>query len=373
MTTLRKRHAGFSLLEVMIGVMIGMIGIVVIFQSLQIWESRKRTTASGSDAQVAGTLGMFNLERDLRLAGFGFGKSTYMGCTVSAYDTTGRGAFTFPLVPVQIVDGGAAGPDQIISLHGNSAIYTDTQNFTLSSVSSKKAQTSRNGYQVNDVIVAAGNTFPPGDCAMAQVSGLTNADGLTVDHLGLRYNAPAGTVPLAAPTGSGAGSFTAGVLFNLGPTPQRMMWRVSGNVLSWSEDIGASGTWNDVAEGIVDLQAEYGIDTNNDGQIASAEWTSTAPMAANWLNLRAIRVALLARSQQYEKPGVDAANVATHVTPNLPTWTGSATSPFVVKNLDGSAGTGTPANPADHWKNYRYRVYEEVIPLRNVIWGMQAS
>jgi len=73
--------------------------------------------------------------------------------------------------------------------------------------------------------------------------------------------------------------------------------------------------------------------------------------------VRAIRVALLARSRQFER---------NPVTTTAPVWARGA---FVMTNLDGSAQATSPANPADNWRNYRYRVYEKVIPLRNMIWG----
>jgi type IV pilus assembly protein PilW len=40
-------------------------------------------------------------------------------------------------------------------------------------------------------------------------------------------------------------------------------------------------------------------------------------------------------------------------------------------NLDGSAGTASPTSTltSDSWKRYRYRVYETVVPMRNMIWG----
>ncbi|HZQ75402.1 MAG TPA: PilW family protein [Burkholderiales bacterium] len=349
-----SRQSGFSLIEILVGVAIGLIGMVVVFQSLQIWESRKRTTASGSDAQVSGTVALFNIERDLRQGGYGFGNSTYMGCTVNAYDTTRGAAFTFPLVPVYIVDGGATGPDEIRSLHGNSAYFTSSETFDTSTSTSKRPHLGINSFRVNDLVVVAGNAFPSGNCSMVEVDSVGAQD---ITHSGgLRYNNPAGT----------GTTFSSGNLYNLGPGPQRIIWQVrSGNVLSWRDDISdATGTaWNDVAEGIVDLQAEYGIDTNGDSMIASTEWTSTAPSTANWKNVRAIRIGILARSQQYEQ------TPPAGVTQSVPTWSGSTSSPFVVKNLDGTAGTTTPANPVDSWKHYRYRVYEQVIPLRNVIWG----
>src|SRR4051812_25989970 len=82
---------GFTLVEVMVGVLIGMISIVVIFQVFQVTDARKRTTSQGSDAQIAGTVAMFAIERDLRLAGFGFGSAAsdaggnLMGCDVLVY------------------------------------------------------------------------------------------------------------------------------------------------------------------------------------------------------------------------------------------------------------------------------------------------
>ena len=38
-----------------------------------------------------------------------------------------------------------------------------------------------------------------------------------------------------------------------------------------------------------------------------------------------------------------------------------------MSNVDGTADTD-PDND-NNWRNYRYRVYQTVIPLRNMIWG----
>src|SRR4051812_48795150 len=93
---------GFTLIEVMVGVLIGMIAIIVIFQVFQVSDARKRTTSQGSDAQIAGTVAMFAVERDLRLAGYGFGASAspvggnLMGCDFLVYDNQNP-AVTFSL------------------------------------------------------------------------------------------------------------------------------------------------------------------------------------------------------------------------------------------------------------------------------------
>ena len=48
---------------------IGVIGILAIFQTVAVWNKHSQTTTSGGDAQIAGTLALFNLERDLKQAG----------------------------------------------------------------------------------------------------------------------------------------------------------------------------------------------------------------------------------------------------------------------------------------------------------------
>ena len=65
------RHAGFTLVEIMIGLLIGVIGIVVIMQVFAVSEGFKRTATSGTDAQVNGSVALYLLQRDIRLAGYG--------------------------------------------------------------------------------------------------------------------------------------------------------------------------------------------------------------------------------------------------------------------------------------------------------------
>jgi type IV pilus assembly protein PilW len=360
-----------SLVEILIGVLIGMIGIVIIFQVLQVSEERKRTTGAGSDAQISGSIGIYNLHRDLMLAGYGFGTvpSPYMGCSVAAYDTARPTPnFTFTLSPILITDGAGGAPDTITVLYGNSNMVAVPQTFDTATGTSKHTQ-GRSGFQLGDVVIIS-NSTPA--CALAQITGNTNADGVTVDHASANYvsfytnvSTPARYNPAASPIATGQG-----FLYNLGPTPRRNVWRIQGDKLTWTDDLHWTDTNADgandpveVATGVINLQAQYGIDGVNgfpvDAQIAPStptspgEWTNTPP--ADWTKVRAIRMALLARSGQYEK---------TKVTTTVPSWSGGA---FVMTNVDGTADT-TPDNPND-WRHYRYRVYEVVVPLRNMVWG----
>ena len=80
-----RRVRGFSMVELLVGVAIALIGMVLMFQVMERWEGRKRTTSSGSDAQVSGSIAVFSVERDLRMAGHGIGSATTeTGCSVVA-------------------------------------------------------------------------------------------------------------------------------------------------------------------------------------------------------------------------------------------------------------------------------------------------
>ena len=349
---------GFTLTELLVGVAIGLIGIIAMFHVLSTWDKTKRTTAAGSDAQIAGAVGYFLLERDLKQAGMGFGaaKSTVMGCNISAIvnataTTTARAAFTFPLVPVRISQGASGAPDSLQVLYGNSSFFTAEQAFKASTSISKKTD-SRNGFKVGDAVIVSDGAA---NCALIEVSGDTNTDLLTLDHAAgsLRFNAAAGT----------GATFSSGLLFNLGKTPQLNTWQVANGTLVVTDGLYRN-TAIPVADGVVNLQAQYGIDSDGDFKVDT--WQDADPV--DWTRLLAVRVAILTRSHQYEPTSTGPVYV-THTAPVLP-WLDSSNAaiPFTMKNVDGTDDN----NPGDDndWRNYRYRVYGGMNSLRNMVWGV---
>ncbi len=372
-----NRSSGFSLVEILVGVAISLIGMVVMFQTMQNWEGRKRTTLSGSDAQVSGSIAMFNIERDIKMAGFGFGSAAEMGCTVKGYDATrasGAGAVIpdFGMIPVLITQGASGAPDTVTVLYGNGATAAAGLPF-INSTATTKIANNADGLKPGDQFIAADSG---GNCALFET--ITNPAGVgaIVTHVTGSYTNYQGATVNArynkAGDGMGIGVGLGGVLYNMGTTPRLDVWRVAGGRLGVA-NILANETASDVAEGVVNFQAQYGFDRDivgaaGYGFIAAtvnaggdAEWLPTATdatvpaTAAEWRRVLAIRAALLVRSQQYE-PLLNSPN---------PGWAGGN---FVMMNLDGSAGTTNP-NDATNWRRYRYRVYETVIPLRNVGWG----
>jgi type IV pilus assembly protein PilW len=79
---------------------------------------------------------------------------------------------------------------------------------------------------------------------------------------------------------------------------------------------------------------------------------ATPTNLCGWVRTRATRLVLVARSAQLEKGDVTAA---------APAWAGSGTTAI---DLSGDAS----------WQKYRYKLFETVVPLRNVAWlGVQAG
>lgn len=117
-----------------------------------------------------------------------------------------------------------------------------------------------------------------------------------------------------------------------------------------------------IASGIMDMQAQYGLVSGASGTLSTwqeptDEWAAPTPPATltqtQVRQIKAIRVALIARSGEYEKP-TNATNTCdtTTTTSGLSSW-----------------ATFDTANWPSDWKCYRYKVFETVIPLRNVIWS----
>jgi type IV pilus assembly protein PilW len=109
------------------------------------------------------------------------------------------------------------------------------------------------------------------------------------------------------------------------------------------------------------LRALYGKDTNADGVVDQYD-TTTPTTSAGWQQLRAIRLAVVGRSAQYEKELVTTAK---------PQWDVGASA-----TVSGAADCGTSkcvtldveATVGSDWQHYRYKVFDTVIPLRNLLW-----
>ncbi|WP_218153663.1 PilW family protein [Variovorax sp. OK605] len=380
-----RRQRGVSLLELMVGLVVGLICVLIIVQLQTLWDARKRTVGAGNDAQISGTLGAFALDRDLRLAGFGIGTAggdpadpttSVMGCNVNAVNTTlTEQNIGFKLIPVEIVRV-TDKPDEIHVLYGNSSYFVSSQPIVSSTAESNSLK-SREGFLIGDKAIVA-STASGKVCHLVEITGLSTADPNAIEHKsGLIYTTNQGLIKTAVmnKTGGTDTDIASGVMFNLGLAPSLTVWSVDPSRQSltrynrlFENPVSAS----DVVTDVVTLKAQYGYDASGDGVIGAGEWYDTLPTGADYVHLLAVRFGLLIRSRQYERPNVES-SPPVPVTASAPKWANGSIA-FAMRNVDNTNDSGASAiageAAANNWRNYRYRVYDTVVPLRNMIWGV---
>ena len=347
--------SGFGLVEVMVAMVIGLLVTIVIFQVFTVFESQKRTTTSGGDSQQNGLLALYTIQRETRMAGYGINYAPLLGCNVLAYDAGPPiRNFNFALAPVQIADGASGSPDSVTLVYGDSNNLTASVRLLQPAVSADTFVVVDNafGFAAGDALIA-GQVGK--DCTLSTVSSVaasnvnraagnyTNADGATQVA---RYNMSGG---LGVDYGTwDVVTQTGGRLFDLGPAPAVVTYSVQNSQLT-VQNLLAGGNPSAIIDGIVQLQAQYGKDTDGDGAVDS--WTSAAPVtSADWSAVLALRLAVVARNQQPERPSAQTG--VCNTTTAAPTWAGGP--------ID------LTADP--NWQCYRYRLFETIVPLRNQIW-----
>jgi type IV pilus assembly protein PilW len=370
--TARRSTLGMSLVEIMVATAVGLIGVTMIMQVYAVAESQKRTTTGASDAQISGNIALFSIERDLRYAGFGMvtNAGNMLGCTTHGYDSLrpANQDFTFEMAPVIITVGAGGGSDTIKVVYGNTFSVVEGSQFSGAGTSEadfplKNAA----GFRVGSLIVP----YESGqDCVVAEVTGFVPTSVNTVQHAsGGNYTYTDTTGAIVSATahynkvpGAPVATYTsAAKLYSIGRAPVVKTFKVVNDKLVSDAEIpyvAAQDTDGDgisraeLGSGIVQIKAMYGKDTDGDRVVET--WNTVKPAnTTEWMQVRAVKIAVLARSGLMEK---------TQVTSAAPIWknpsTGAAID-FVMTNL---------ADTTD-WHNYRYRVYETTVPLRNLIWS----
>ena len=377
---------GFSLVELMVGMLVGLIGTMVIFQVFAVAEGQKRTTTSGGDAAQSAAFALFSLERDLRMAGQGFNNKGLLGCSIRVYDDSSPAPKSRlqTLLPAVITPGTGNLPDSLsiayissdvvnppaalqASVAANGIITVDSLGFV--QIGDTMVISNLNS---GDIALVAGVPF---QCTMFQVTNLpvnTNQIGHNPDPGS--FVVPGGTTkPITLNHSAGldnglspsltfpAGNLdTGGYVYNLGNSPltAATYFVNANNQLMRRDDMGNAAQPIAIADGIVQMKVLYGIDADADHQISTSEWTSVAPTTpVGWQRLLAVKVALVARSALLEK--ANPVSGVCNATAANPIWYGAGPS-------GGNITLYVDADP--NWMCYRYKVFQTVSPIRNMAW-----
>lgn len=362
----------------MIGLVVGLLSTLAITQIMVVFEGRKRTVTAGADAQVNAGLAVTLLRQSIQMGGYGFSSfESSLGCSLEAsYTNSSITGFPTTLFPVQVIDGGAnSAPDAI------RVLYSSKTSFSV------PIQLASSGYAPTDqsVPVASVSGVKLGDLMVAIPKAVGTPCGVfqaTADPVD-----PTGTSPYSVEkinndwNAVGYPTNTYGsdaVLANLGSLVDHT-FTVSAKGQLQSNNFSLSSTYvpsytgaQDVAGNIVNLQAYYGKDT--DADTAVDVWDTVTPTSNDgWKQVLAIRLALVMRSDQFEKSEKDSTNNQVYVTAANLQWDVGANTNIVDSNATiatcGSSKCVTiKIDGLANWQNYRYRIVDTVIPLRNVIW-----
>jgi len=366
---------GVSLIELMIGMLIGLLAVLIISQVLLVSEGQKRTTTSGSDAQVAGALALYAMQRDVQTAGYGFSSmADAIGCTVN-HQFNGAALANFPnkLLPVQITaKTGGMLSDRVRILASSKTSYTvptllatdfavNGQSFTVNSTM---------GFANGDLGLVAVDATQP--CWVFQVTSAPGAQSLQRIDQPTKWNS-AGSPNQAYPTGS--------IIANLGSLVDNTYEVVLVNNVPTlrltSFDLANPDTpvVRNIQSDIVAMRAFYGLDTNalsSDGTIDKYETpdaaTQNAMTSAQWQKVLSVRLLVVARSGQYEHDQVTRANPSWDVGTNPPTTGAATTTSCPTSECVTFTEVGVDSVNDVEANHYRYKVFEIIVPVRNMVW-----
>jgi len=366
------RQRGFSLIELMVGVVIGLLTVLVITQVMALAEGKRRTVSMGSDAQINGALALFSMQRDIEQSGSGMVTvQGSLGCTVNYKFGSAGTAGSFTLAPVVIDDGAAGAPDTIHVLQANTTSFSAPMLLTGISLQTDDHFTvsSSLGAVAGNLMIAVPQLQDAADqCTLFSVTNdaaspatTTTLTNTNVPHVtgadGAQWN-QSSVLPVSGYTN---GSY----LLNMGTMVYRT-YSVNSTThslqaaeLSPTDGTGLT-TPKDLYPQIVNLQALYGRDSTGGGSVDTYDNT-TPTTNTGWMRVLTVRIAVVARSNQYEK------NVVTSSAPLWDLGSGIAVAGTVACN-GGSQCLQLDVSTLPDWQHYRYKVYDTIVPLRNVLW-----
>ena len=350
---------GFTLIELMVGLVIGLISCIVIAQVLATSEGRRRTNVSGSEAQVVAAMAMYTVQRDVQMSGYGLTAATSgLGCPIVAkFNGT---SFSFTLAPLLITQGANGAPDTIMLMSSAKLSYS-----VPARVVTDHPRTAANffvnstiGMATGDLMIAVPPTIDANN--WCSIFNITNLPGNTqVIHnagSGGDWNQPGGQT-IFPNAGYPAGSYLidlgqfATTTYSVGPQATLQQ-------ATFSTTTGTSTTV-DLYPDIVNLKALYAKDSDGDGVVDTYDAAQPADAAA-WQKVKGVRLAIVARSPKMERDDVTVAN---------PSWDVGTTGTVAGATACGaSMCLPLKVDALTDWKKYRYKVYDTFVPLRNLLW-----
>lgn len=339
-----RRVRGASLIDVLVGLALGLLCMVLMYQAFVALDSARRNATAVADAESAGAYALHAVAAAIDNAGAG------VALTAPWLDTCpaiADAATTLRPIPVVVTDGGAPDrPDSIVVRQSLAPFAIPAALVAATPPGARLRVESVGGFAAGDRIVAISRT---GTCIAADITdAVPAAAGITeLTTSPIVVDLPASTV-----------------VVDLGRAGSSAITRydvTAGNLRS--TDVGNGDAPTPIAANVVNAKFQYGIDVDGDGVLdtwtpATGAWTAanvlTAPRAT-LARIGAVRIGLVVRTEERER---------------------SRSSPehwvlFDCELADKAAcpgrleGTIAPTSAG----GYRYRTFESVVALRNALWN----
>ncbi|MBS0443640.1 MAG: PilW family protein [Proteobacteria bacterium] len=356
----RRFERGISLVEVMVGLVIGLIATLVVMQVFQLSEGARRSTVGGDDAQMAGTLTLSALQRELRQAGYGSSAFPLLGCTITL-----PGGWTLPAVapvtinpPAAVVPAGDANTDTLLVMYGNGGGSPEGDLVAAQSPQSVYSVATPTSFAVGDFVVAAQEWMTATGGGPRPVA---TPCALTLEPV-LAVTSPS---PPTVTVGLGVAAMVNGTLFNFGANPRFIAYAVRGGNLTMCDyrandcrgGVNNPAVWTPIGQGIVSLRAVYGRDNTAPMDGSVDQYVRATPATqCGWARVSALQLVVVSRSGEFDRTlGTTVPAIAE------PEWRASDVAAINVRALP-------------DWQNYRYKTFETTVPVKNIAWqGAQAG
>lgn len=392
-----KKTRGFTLIELLVGMVVALLASLAIFQIFNTSEAFKRSTTAGSDALQNGVYAQFMLGRSLAMGGSGisqlpnvwgcslrlFRDSTQVVGSSSAYDSFGAPfqsafktglagrSYALPIAPTLILDGGSSADTLLVmsGQHASIGYYLTPNAQPASDTVSFNGATGINA--TCSTTTSSTNCVTPQQDLLLAVDQDSGAGSTTCD-VAQAMSVSAGVVSLTG-TSSASHSHTGGSAFNgyskstlianLGPLPvsSGSVKTTSGPAFTaYGIDSGnnlvelnlITGEQRTLADNIVSIKAIYGVSADSTAShvgswvsAGASGWTADSITSTRIQTLRAVRLAVVARNALKEKTQVTASSLT----------------------LFADTAVSKTLNIAASERYYRYKVYDLIIPLRNMV------
>lgn len=403
-----RTSRGVSLIELMIGLVVGLIITLAITSSVSTIGKQFRITGAGHTAAEGAQVAVALIDRDLRGAGAALFNGSFANLCpgYNMYDkgvVTANNSNLYSLhYPVRIESGASATDSDMIEIMVGAPDFYSGEILPIV----KEMPSSSDIMKISDTNLASEDQIHVGDTVLVvqappnetkapctrfkvtKVSGQTQSDQCTNFKTGcnVHFGSTSGDVVNDFNPTNPNTTYTKPVSYSAGSLVFKMPpgWvKPEFEYVQYAAACGALLRYDPkkvdpvvlrttcpasyknyaMAADIVMLKAQYGISTDGSDQIATWE---NAPTAAQYTafstaqrddyhkklqRVKAVRLAMVARSREPD------------------TGTVTAQAPIV---FDGAitlnlGGTAVPAGKT--WQNYRYRVHETVVPLRNPLWN----